>query len=226
MGLWFVLVLPAFLLAMYAQYKVKSTFAQQSKVASVSGSSGAQIARSLLDAKGLNSIPVELTPGSLSDHYDPKSKVLRLSPEVFNGTSVAALGIAAHEVGHAIQHQQEYLPLNIRNSVFPVASLGSTLAMPLIFIGFLLNFANLTLLGIVAFSFAVFFQLVTLPVEFNASNRAMAMLEGGGFITRTEVGPTKKVLDAAALTYVAATLVAIAELVRFVLMFLGQSRDD
>ncbi|MFZ3171267.1 MAG: zinc metallopeptidase [Carboxydocellales bacterium] len=226
MGLWFVLVLPAFLLAMYAQYKVKSTFAQQSKVASASGSSGAQIARSLLDAKGLNSIPVELTPGSLSDHYDPKSKVLRLSPEVFNGTSVAALGIAAHEVGHAIQHQQEYIPLNIRNSIFPVASLGSTLAMPLIFIGFLLNFANLTLLGIVAFSFAVFFQLVTLPVEFNASNRAMSMLEGGGFITRTEVGPTKKVLDAAALTYVAATLVAIAELVRFVLMFLGQSRDD
>jgi Zn-dependent membrane protease YugP len=226
MGLWFVLVLPAFLLAMYAQYKVKSTFAQQSKVASASGSSGAQIARSLLDAKGLNNIPVELTPGSLSDHYDPKSKVLRLSPEVFNGTSVAALGIAAHEVGHAIQHQQEYIPLNIRNSIFPVASLGSTLAMPLIFIGFLLNFANLTLLGIIAFSFAVFFQLVTLPVEFNASNRAMAMLEGGGFITRTEVGPTKKVLDAAALTYVAATLVAIAELVRFVLMFLGQSRDD
>jgi Zn-dependent membrane protease YugP len=226
MGLWFVLVLPAFLLAMYAQYKVKSTFAQQSKVASASGSSGAQIARSLLDAKGLNNIPVELTPGSLSDHYDPKSKVLRLSPEVYKGTSVAALGIAAHEVGHAVQHQQEYIPLNIRNNIFPVASLGSTLAMPLIFIGFLLNFANLTLLGIIAFSFAVFFQLVTLPVEFNASNRAMAMLEGGGFITRTEVGPTKKVLDAAALTYVAATLVAIAELVRFVLMFLGQSRDD
>ncbi|MDA8213044.1 MAG: zinc metallopeptidase [Clostridia bacterium] len=226
MGLWFVLVLPAFLLALYAQFKVKSTFARQSKVAASSGASGAQVARGLLDSQGLHSVPVELTPGSLSDHYDPKSKVLRLSPEVYHGTSVAALGVAAHEVGHAIQHRQEYVPLNIRNSFFPVANLGSSLAMPLIFVGFLLGFAKLALLGIVAFSFAVFFQIVTLPVEFNASNRALALLENRGYITRAEVGPTKKVLDAAALTYVAATLVAIAELIRFILMFLGQSRDD
>lgn len=226
MYLWFVLVLPAFLLALYAQYKVKTTFAKQSKVAAGSGASGAQVARGLLDSQGLHSIPVELTPGSLSDHYDPKSRVLRLSPEVYHGTSVAALGVAAHEVGHAIQHKQEYIPLNIRNSIFPVANLGSSLAMPLIFIGFLISYSGLMLLGIVAFSFAVFFQIVTLPVEFNASNRAIALLENKGFITRYEVGPTKQVLDAAAMTYVASTLVAVAELIRFVMMFMGQSRDD
>lgn len=226
MDLWLILVFPAFLLALYAQFKVKSTFAKQSKVAASSGASGALVARGLLDSQGLHNVPVELTSGSLSDHYDPRSKILRLSPEVYHGTSVAALGVAAHEVGHAIQHRQEYVPLNIRNSFFPVANLGSSLAMPLIFVGLLLGFAKLTLLGIVAFSFAVFFQVVTLPVEFNASSRALALLENRGYITRAEVAPTKKVLDAAAMTYVAATLVAVAELLRFVLLFLGQSRDD
>lgn len=228
-GLWFlseILVFPAILFAMYAQFKVKSTFKKQSKVRAASGLSGAQVARGLLDSQGLSAVPIETTPGSLSDHYDPRSRVLRLSPEVYNGSSVAALGVAAHEVGHAIQHNEGYGPLSLRNSVFPVANLGSNLAIPLILLGMFLNFANLTLFGIIAFSFAVLFQIVTLPVEFNASGRAMTLLQQQGYISGSDASATKAVLKAAALTYVAATLVAIFQLLRFVLLFMGQSRDD
>lgn len=228
-GLWFIseiLVFPAILFAMYAQFKVKSTFNKQSKVRAASGLSGAQVARGLLDSQGLSTVPIETTPGSLSDHYDPRSKVLRLSPEVYHGDSVAALGVAAHEVGHAIQHNEDYGPLNLRNTVFPVANLGSNLAMPLILLGMFLSFKNLFLFGIIAFSFAVFFQIVTLPVEFNASGRAMTLLQQQGYISGSDASATKSVLQAAALTYVAATLVSLFQLLRFVLLFLGQSRDD
>lgn len=220
------LIFPAILYAMYTQYKVKSTFAKQSKVLSANGMTGAQVARGLLDVKGLGHVPVELIPGSLSDHYDPRSQVLRLSPEVYQSSSVAALGVAAHEAGHAIQHQEHYSPLSIRNSVVPVANLGSSLAIPLVFLGAFLGSENLILLGIVAFSFAVFFQIVTLPVEFDASSRAMALLERTGYLTPAEIKPARSVLNAAAMTYVAALIVSLAQLLRFVLLFLGNSRDD
>ncbi|HEX3031165.1 MAG TPA: zinc metallopeptidase [Bacillota bacterium] len=228
-GLWYIselLILPAIFFALYAQFKVKSTFKKQSKVRAASGISGAQVARGLLDSQGLSGVPVETTPGSLSDHYDPRTRVLRLSPEVYHGNSVAALGVAAHEVGHAIQHKVNYGPINLRNSIFPVANLGSNLAIPLILLGMFLRYQNLILFGIIAFTFAVVFQVVTLPVEFNASGRALALLESNGYVTGQEVRATKSVLDAAALTYVAATLVSLFQLLRFILLFVGQSRDD
>ncbi|HEX3032673.1 MAG TPA: zinc metallopeptidase [Bacillota bacterium] len=228
-GLWFIseiLLIPAILFALFAQFRVKSTFNKNLKVRASSGMTGAQVARGILDAQGLNSVPIEHTPGSLSDHYDPRTRVLRLSPEVFNGTSVAALGVAAHEVGHAIQHKVNYGPISLRNTIFPVANFGSSLAIPLVLLGMFLGIANLTLFGIIAFSFAVIFQVVTLPVEFNASSRALVLLQQHGYISHSELGPTKAVLNAAALTYVAATVVALAQLLRFVLLFMGQSRDD
>ncbi|MHB8171662.1 MAG: zinc metallopeptidase [Thermincolia bacterium] len=222
----FILVLPAMLLAIYAQFKVKSSFKKYSKVLAASGVTGVQVARRLLDIKGLNHVPIELSPGSLSDHYDPRGRVLRLSPEVYHGYSVAALGVAAHEVGHAIQHDEKYVPLDIRHKLVPVASFGSMAAFPLILLGFFLNSSTFLFYGIIAFSLAVAFQLITLPVEFNASRRAMTLLVDKGYIAPQEVGGTKKVLNAAALTYVAATLVAVAELIKYILIFRGQSNDD
>ena len=220
-----ILVLPAILLAIYAQFKVKSSFKKYSKVSAASGVTGAQVARGLLDAKGLNHVPIEMSPGSLSDHYDPRGRVLRLSPEVFHGYSVAALGVAAHEVGHAIQHDEQYVPLDVRHKLVPVASFGSMAAFPLILMGFFIS-PTFLFYGIIAFSLAVAFQLITLPVEFNASSRAMTLLVDKGYIAPQEAGGTKKVLNAAALTYVAATLVAVAELLKYILIFMGQSNDD
>ncbi len=219
---YFILVLPAMLLAMWAQFKVKSTFKKYLKVRAISNKKGAEVARALLDSNRLYDVPVQLSKGSLSDHYDPRSRTVRLSPEVYNDNSVASLGVAAHEVGHAIQHAEEYFALKLRHNLFPVANIGSNAAMPLILIGFLFNSLNLLLLGIVFFSVAVLFQVVTLPVEFNASSRALTALNTHGFITRDEIGPTRAVLSAAALTYVAATIVAIAQLLHFILLFMGR----
>lgn len=215
----FLLLIPAFLLAMYAQMKVQGTYNKYAKVPAQSGYTGAQMARALLDANQLNNVAIEITNGRLSDHYDPGKKVLRLSPEVYHGKSLAALGIAAHEIGHAAQHANSYVPLAVRNSLVPIANIGGNLAFPLFFIGLFMQSGWLVDLGVILFAAAVAFQLITLPVEFNASNRAMAMLEGHGYLSRgEELQGARKVLSAAALTYIAATAVALLQLVRLLLL--------
>ena len=220
----YVLLIPALLLAMYAQIKVTSTFNRFRRERSYAGLTGAQVARQILDRNGLQSVPVEETRGYLTDHYDPQQKVLRLSSEVYNSTSVAALGVAAHEVGHALQHAHNYVPLGIRNNLFPVANFGSQLAFPLFIAGFLFNFDTLMLVGIWFFIAALAFQLVTLPVEFDASRRAVRLLGEGGYLTTYEVPKAKSVLNAAALTYVAATAMAAMQLV-CLLVLRGSRRD-
>lgn len=216
-------VLPALILAIYAQFKVSSTFNRFQRVRNERGYSANVVARALLDDAGLQDVPIEHVRGNLTDHYDPKTKVLRLSDSVYNSSSIAALGVAAHEVGHAIQHADEYAPLSVRNMIFPIANIGSSLAFPLFFIGLLFNFGILMNLGILFFGLAFLFQLVTLPVEFNASSRALALLSGGGYLSDTEVRGSKKVLNAAALTYVASAVMALAQLLR--LLLLARSRD-
>lgn len=222
------ILLPAILLATYAQIRVQSTFARYSKIGAYSGLTGAQVARSLLDANQLYDVPVEMTSGMLSDHYDPRTKVLRLSREVYHSSSLAALGVAAHEVGHVLQDELGYVPFNIRMLIVPLANIGSQLAFPLLFIGLLMRKQTLAQIGVYAFGFAVLFQLITLPVEFNASRRAIANLSAGGYIEREEVDPTSEVLRAAALTYVAATLMAVLQLFRLMLIsgMFGRGRDD
>lgn len=221
-----IIVLPGLLLAMYAQFKVRSTFARFSRVASEQGMTGAQVAREILRAKGVE-VAVEMTEGQLTDHYDPRDRVLRLSPEVYSGSSLASLGVAAHETGHALQHATGYVPLNIRHTLVPVSSLGSMLAFPLFLIGLFIQSTGFVQAGLWLFSAVIIFQLVTLPVEFNASRRAIALLEGYGFVSRMEVDGARKVLNAAALTYVAAVLVSLLELVRLLVVsgLLG-NRDE
>ena len=218
-----ILVLPALLLAMYAQFKVKSTFSRYLQERSQAGLTGAQVAREILNANGLHNVSVERIGGQLTDHYDPRSGTVRLSSHVYDGTSVAAVGVAAHEVGHAVQHARGYVPLGLRTSLFPVASIGSQMAFPLFMLGFLFSVDMLMLVGIWFFIAALGFQLITLPVEFNASNRALAALPSGGYLSKAEVPKAKAVLSAAALTYVAAVAVAASQLIR--LLFLrGQRR--
>jgi Zn-dependent membrane protease YugP len=222
-----IIVFPALILAMYAQAKVQGTFQHYLRVPSARGLTGAQVAQELLRRNGLEGVRVEMIPGNLTDHYDPRRQAVRLSNAVYNGRSLAALGVAAHETGHALQHATQYLPLNIRHSLVPVANLGSQLGLPLAILGFFFFGSELMVqLGIVLFAGAVLFQVVTLPVEYNASSRALAMLEGGGYLSRQELNGAKNVLNAAALTYVAATLVAVLHLVRLVLMagLLGNRR--
>jgi Zn-dependent membrane protease YugP len=219
----FLMLIPAVLLALWAQFKVKSTFAKFEKVQAGRGLTGAEVAKQLLGDAGLGNVQIEEVQGKLSDHYDPRTRVLRLSPPISRGRSVAALGVAAHEVGHAIQHQKLYSPFQVRQAIVPAANLGSTLAFPLFIFGMLFSSPKLMDIGILFFSAAVVFQLVTLPVEFNASSRAMVLLESRGYLVGAEVGQAKKVLSAAALTYVAATAMAVLQLVR--LLILRQSRD-
>ncbi len=215
------LLIPAAILAFYAQYKVKSTFEKYSRTSNRRGFTGADVAQQLLANAGVHNVRVERTSGNLTDHYDPRSNTLRLSDAVYNSTSLAALGVAAHETGHAIQHEEGYLALSIRNTIVPVVSFSSQLATPLIFIGILLSMWGgpigvfLMDIGIVLFAAVVLFQLITLPVEFNASRRAINMLTDNNILSDTEIVPAKKVLNAAALTYVAAAAVAIANLLRF-----------
>lgn len=219
----FILLIPALLLALYAQFLVKSTFAKYSKVSASSGLTGAEVAENLLRDGGLSQVEIEEVPGALTDHYDPRSKILRLSPPISRSKSVAALGIAAHEVGHALQHKEAMGIFQIRQSIVPVANLGSNLAFPLFFIGLIFSAKSLMDIGILLFSGAVLFQLVTLPVEFNASSRALALLRNRGYLAETEVTHARKVLNAAALTYVAATAMAVLQLVR--LLLLRSQRD-
>jgi uncharacterized protein len=214
-----VLLVPALLLSLYAQYKVSSTFNRYSKVRSGRGMSGAQAARRLLDSAGLSHVSIEPSRGRLSDHYDPRGKVLRLSPDVGNSDSLAALGVAAHEAGHAMQDATGYAPMRMRHSLVPVANLGSSLGIILFFVGFVFVQSPLLVdLGILLFSGAVLFTVVTLPVEFNASRRALALLTDQGILVSGEIGGARKVLNAAALTYVAAALMAILQLVRLILI--------
>ena len=202
---------------------MKRAYGRFSKVQSARGVSGAQAADMILRAEGIADVAIEQTRGFLSDHYDPRSKVLRLSPDVFGGRSLASVGVAAHEAGHAIQHARGYAPLRLRSALVPVSTLGSNLAWPLLIIGFIFMSRTMISAGILFFSLAVLFQLVTLPVEFNASSRALEALPASGILTTTEVAGARAVLSAAALTYVAAAAAAILQLLYFLLRagFLG-----
>lgn len=232
--LYLLFLAPGMLLAAWAQWKVRSTFGHYSQVGTRRGWSGARIAQAILDVNGIRDVRIEPVNGFLSDHYDPSSKTLRLSPDVYQGTSVAAAGVAAHEVGHAIQHAQGYAFLRMRSSLVPVLTLTSNLAMPAILIGFLLMSAGQALgqpvlyLGLALFSVMVLFQLVTLPVEFDASRRALAAIESGQLVTPDELVGARKVLSAAAVTYVAAALTAVLQLLYFAFRagLLGGRRDD
>lgn len=227
---YIVLVIPAMILALYAQNKVNSTFKKYSRVASRSGMTGAQAARRLMELNGIYDVSIERVSGNLTDHYDPSKKVLRLSDSVYSDTSVAAIGVAAHETGHAIQHARGYVPLTLRTVMVPLANLGSTLSMPLIFLGILFSFSSrmgnsMINLGILLFGLSVVFTIVTLPVEFNASKRAVACLGDSGILYDEEIGGVKKVLSAAAMTYVASTAVALANFLRLIIIFGGRRRD-
>jgi len=221
-----ILVIPAFLFALYAQFKVKSTFNKYRRVLNRRGLTGADVARTILDRNGLYDVIVEPVRGELTDHYDPKTKVVRLSETVYSSASVAALGVAAHETGHAIQHQVGYAPLSLRSSLVPVAGLGSSFGPYLAIFGLIFSIDSLVSIGIILYTLAVAFYLVTLPVEFNASSRAIKALETTGILTYDEIGPAKKVLSAAAMTYVASAAVAIASLLRLVLLAAGNRRND
>ncbi len=222
------LVVIGAIICLIASARVKTTFNRFDKVRSASGMTGAQAAERMLQMSGIYDVQVGHVRGSLTDHYNPKTKTLNLSDSVYNSTSVAAIGVAAHECGHAIQHQKGYAPLQLRSAIVPVANIGSTLAWPLILVGLLFNSTTGSLLisiGIWAFSLAVLFQLVTLPVEFNASARAVNFLDSTGMLSQDELRGTKKVLKAAALTYVASAAAAILQLLRLVLLFGGRDRD-
>ena len=219
------LLIPGLLLALYAQFKISSTFARWKKVPSRTGLTGAQVARRILDENGCRDVRIEPVSGSLTDHYDPKDGVLRLSSEVYGSDSVAALGVAAHEAGHAIQDATDYGPMRIRATLVPVANIGSSAAIPLFMLGLIFSWEPLLKIGILCFSLAVLFYVVTLPVEFNASGRAVALL-ASGYLPEDEVQGVKKVLSAAALTYVAAALQAILQLLRLVLLANSRNRDD
>ncbi|MDD6795082.1 MAG: zinc metallopeptidase [Clostridiaceae bacterium] len=219
----YLILIPAILIGIWAQMKVKSAYNKYSRVYSRNGYTGEQIARMMLNEAGLFDIPIEIIHRELGDHYDPSSRVLRLSPDVYSGTTIASAGIAAHEVGHAIQHKESYAPLKLRNSIFPVANLGSSLSWILLIAGLILSIRPLVYIGIALFAFAVIFQLVTLPVEFNASNRALKILKQRNILMGEEVNGASKVLDAAAMTYVAATIMAISQLLRLLAI---ANRDD
>lgn len=223
---YLILVLPAMIFAMIASAGVNSTFAKYSKQFSSRGVTGAQAARLVLDQNGLSNIPIEQISGKLTDHYDPRANVIRLSSEVYNGTSTASIGVACHEVGHAIQHATGYTPIKIRSAIVPITNIGSKLAIPLIIIGIACStlsefFVWLAYIGIIAFSLTVIFQLVTLPTEFNASSRALETIRANNILTQEELKGSKKVLSAAAMTYVAALAVAVGQLLRLIIIVSG-----
>ncbi|MGE7184732.1 zinc metallopeptidase [Peribacillus sp. NPDC006672] len=224
--MYFIYLAIIILIPIYAQMKVKSTYKKYSKVPASSGMNGAETARAILDQNGLFNVRVEETPGMLSDHYDPRDKTVRLSTDNYHGHSVAGVAVAAHEVGHAIQDKEAYAFLRFRHALVPVANFGSNISWILILIGVLARIPGLLIAGIVFMSAAVLFQVITLPVEFNASSRAMDQLVSVGVIRNDEERETKRVLSAAAMTYVAAALVAVLELVRLLLMYSGMREED
>ena len=225
----YILVVIGAVICMIASARVKGTFNKYSQLRSMSGMNGAQVAQRVLQAAGIYDVQVRHVSGSLTDHYDPRTKTVNLSDPVYNATSVAALGVAAHECGHAIQHAKSYAPLSIRSALVPIANFGSMLAWPVILVGLLFNTRSSGLIidiGILLFSAAVLFQLVTLPVEFDASRRALVMLRTQGILADDELKYTRRVLKSAALTYVASAAAAILQLLRIILITNGRRRDD
>lgn len=230
---YLILVLPAVLFAMVASARVNSTFHKYSTQYSVRGITGAEAARRVLDANGLQHIRIEHISGNLTDHFDPRSGVIRLSDNVYGNTSTAAIGVACHEAGHAVQHAVGYFPIRLRSAIIPITNIGSKLAMPLILIGLLFSGSNEAMggfinLGLACFGLSTVFQLVTLPTEFNASHRALEAIESGNLLTQEEMNGARKTLRAAAMTYVAALAVSLMQLFRLILLFgnRGRSRRD
>ncbi len=234
---WFdstlLILIPAMIFAIWAQYRVKSTFNKYARVANRRGMTGYDAARAVLDANGLRHITIEHIAGELTDHFDPRNNVIRLSDAVYNSTGIAALGVAAHEAGHAVQHAKGYVPIKIRSAIIPMTRFGSSLSGPLFAIGMLIAFFSQTgsflgdvlmLTGILFFSFSTLFQLVTLPTEFNASSRAIKALESGGLLSADELPAAKKTLSAAAMTYVAALATSLASLLRLIVIFNNNRR--
>jgi len=218
-----IILIPAIIISFWAQNKIDSTYKKYSEIRTINGYTGQQIARMMLDDAGLFDVRIEVVNAKLGDHYDPSSRILRLSPDVYAGGTISSAGIAAHEVGHAMQHKEKYKPLTIRNAIVPVVNISSSISWVLFFIGILLSFKGLIILGIVLFSAVVVFQLITLPVEFDASTRALNILKSRGILYGDETKNAQKVLDAAAMTYVAATLMAISQLIRLIAI---SNRDD
>lgn len=221
----YILVIFALMLSLFASFGVKSTFAKYSGVKNLRGMTGRDAAREILDKNGLYHISIEHVAGNLTDHFDPRANVIRLSDATYNSTSVAAVGVAAHEAGHAVQHAVGYQPIRWRNGVLPIANIGSALSFPLFIIGLLMGLEKLALAGIVLFSAVLIFQLVTLPVEFNASSRALNILNSSGMLSKTEVNQAGKVLRAAAMTYVAAVASTALQLLRLLLIFNNRRSD-
>ena len=225
MDYWYlILVVPTIIIALIAQTKVTTTFRKYSKQASSMGFTAAEVTRRILDSNGLYNVAVERVSGNLTDHYDTRTNVIRLSDSVYSSSSVAAIGVAAHEAGHAVQHAEKYLPIKIRNSIVPVANFGSSFAPLLIIFGILLAIEPLIWIGIILYSAIAVFQLVTLPVEFNASSRAITTLSSMAILSDDELKGARRVLSVAAMTYVAALLTAIANLLRFILLARGRNR--
>ncbi len=228
---YLILVLPCVLFSMWASANVNSTFQKYAKQMSQRHITGAEAAQRVLSANGVSGVRIERVSGNLTDHYDPRTNVIRLSDSVYDNYSTAAIGVASHEAGHAVQYAQSYAPIKLRAAIIPITNLGSKLAMPLILLGLVLNFLGdlsytLVYIGIACFGLSLVFQLVTLPVEFNASRRAISTIEDTGILTAEEKKGAKKTLRAAAMTYVAATAVALAQLLRLVVLFGGRRRDD
>ncbi len=222
----FLIVLPGLILALIAQAGVSGTFAKFQRVPARIGLTGAMLARRMLDSRGLNDISIERVSGKLADHYDPSQRVLRLSDGVYDSTSIAALGVAAHETGHALQDLEHYAPLKLRTAIVPAVGFGSNLSWPIFLAGLIFSWEPLLLAGIILFALAVLFSLITLPVEFNASSRALATLSSGGYLDADEMVGASKVLRAAAMTYVAAAIGAILQLIRLLLLAgVGRRRD-
>ena len=221
---YIILVLPVIIASLIIQARLKSTYAKYSRIGNARQITGAQAAQMVLGYYGIRDVRIEYVNGKLSDHYDPKAKVIRLSDGVFNGSSIAAVGVACHEAGHAAQHAEAYAPIKVRNLILPVCNIGSTLSMPLLLLGVVFSFEPLVWVGIGFFSFVALFQLITLPVEFNASSRALAVIGESGFLDAEEYNGAKKVLHAAALTYVAALASALATMLRLLLIISGGRR--
>jgi len=226
-----VLVLPCVILSLWASAKVNSTFKKYSKQHSMRRMTGAQAAQRVLLNHGISNVRIEHISGNLTDHFDPRDNVIRLSDNVYNNTSTAAIGVACHEAGHAVQYATNYSPIKLRAAIVPITNIGSRLAMPLILLGLILNYVSefsytFVYIGIACFGLSLVFQLVTLPVEFNASRRALCAIENANILTDDEMKGARKTLSAAALTYVAAAAVALAQLLRLILIFGGNSRDD
>lgn len=220
------ILIPGLILGLLAQFSVKSAYAKYSRMFSSAGLTGADAARRILAANGVYDVSVERVAGTLSDHYDPRSRVLRLSDGVYASSSLAALGVAAHEAGHACQHNSSYVPLNIRNAMAPVVSIGSNAVFPILLLGMFVGNQTLLNVAIILYFFVVLFQLVTLPVEFNASRRALTSLETGGLLTREELPGARRMLRAAAMTYVAAALSSMLQLLRLFLLFGNRRRNN